>query len=99
VLVIRKDEQGSDIWDFRKNQSIHIPAYPTKVADVVGAGNTFCGAFVVTIDQGIKIAGTHGSATASYMVEQVGIPNGLPNRNDYHKRFDSIFEGIASVKT
>lgn len=54
-----------------------VPAYHEQVTDVTGAGNAFCGGFCVgwTLSGGDPIeACLYGAVSASFTVEQVGLP-------------------------
>ncbi|KAI9023689.1 Ribokinase-like protein [Phycomyces nitens] len=84
VLVVRASKYGtvslSDrhplswvpaYWDYRKPTDI------SRVRDVTGAGNGFCGGYAVgwvDTNGDIDKASLYGSVSASYMVEQVGVP-------------------------
>lgn len=76
VVVIRQGSQGSLILDRETGGLARVPAVPVKVLDPVGAGNAYCGGFLVgwsrTMD--IKTAGVYGAVAASFLVEQVGLP-------------------------
>jgi sugar/nucleoside kinase (ribokinase family) len=92
ILALRRGDQGADVWDLQQNQAVRVPAVPTTVVDTVGAGNAFCGALLVTLDQGLKHTAAHGVAAASYMVEQIGLPLHLPTPKEYQQRFDYAYE-------
>ncbi|MBC8171623.1 MAG: carbohydrate kinase family protein [Anaerolineae bacterium] len=92
ILALRRGDQGADVWDLQQNVAVHVPAVPATVVDTVGAGNAFCGALLVTLDQGLKRATAHGVAAASYMIEQIGLPLHLPAPEEYQQRFDYAYE-------
>jgi sugar/nucleoside kinase (ribokinase family) len=55
----------------------HIPALPVPVVDETGAGNAYCGGFVVGyVESGGKpeIAGQYGAVSATFALAQVGLP-------------------------
>ena len=87
MLVIRKGAEGVSVYDFPNGRAYHADALPANVVDVTGAGNAFSGAFVARLDDGIAQATCHGLAAAAYMIEQVGIPRGLPD--DYAERLNA----------
>ncbi len=76
VVVLRLGSEGSLVAQSGSTQAVHIPAIPTQVVDTVGAGNAFCGAFLVSWDQthDLARAAASGAAAASFLVEQVGLP-------------------------
>lgn len=90
VLSIRKGAEGAEIWDFRGGtaEGVRVPAVPTKIVDHTGAGNTFAGAVLARLDDGIDVAAAHGAAAASFMLEQFGNPFGLPDPDVYHERLN-----------
>ena len=66
ALVSRQDE----------GRVYRIPAVPVEVVDPVGAGNAFCGGFLVGwVESGdLRTAGLYGCVAASFAVQQVGVP-------------------------
>ena len=90
ILTIRAGADGAYVWDLPQNFGIHVPAYPTKVIDDVGAGNAFCGAFLARFENGLLEATYHAITVSSYLIEQIGIPQHLPERQDYEKRFQTV---------
>lgn len=97
VLALRRGPDGADVWDLRAGRGVHVPAVRTAVADVVGAGNAFCGALLARLDEGIGEAACHASAAASYMVEQIGLPPSLPDPRDYARRLGEAQAGMVSL--
>ena len=73
-VVIKCGRNGQYLWDKVGKQKWHIPAYPAKVKDVTGAGDTYCGGFLVGLDQtgDIVEAGLRGAISASIAVEGIG---------------------------
>ncbi|RLT44182.1 MAG: hypothetical protein DWI57_03455 [Chloroflexi bacterium] len=53
-----------------------IPVVPTHVVDVTGAGNSYCGGFLVGYAQTGDpwLAGLYGAVSASFTIEQFGLP-------------------------
>ncbi len=71
VVVIRQGKNGA-LAATNDGERLNIPAYPVKVANPVGAGNSFCGGFVVgwcnTHDLGLSTA--QGIVSASLIIER-----------------------------
>ncbi len=88
VLALRRGSAGAEVWDFRTQQAVRVPAVPTQVVDTVGAGNAFCGALLATLDQGVADAACQAASAASYMVEQFGLPSRLPDPAEAQRRVD-----------
>jgi sugar/nucleoside kinase (ribokinase family) len=76
LIVLRLGADGALIMAEPEGGMVHIPAVPVEVVDPVGAGNAFCGGFLVGwVETGDMItAGCYGSVAASFMVEQIGLP-------------------------
>jgi cytidine kinase len=98
ILALRRGDQGADVWNLEAETGVRVPAFPTQVIDTVGAGNAFCGALLVTFDQGMERAAAHGIVAASYLIEQIGLPPALPDRTDYQRRFEWVFERRTPLK-
>jgi sugar/nucleoside kinase (ribokinase family) len=74
VAVLRMGEKGSLI-STHQGDVIEIPACPVKeVVDVTGAGNAYCGGFIVGYTQtgDLQQAGRYGAVSASFALEQFG---------------------------
>ncbi|MCK4901285.1 MAG: carbohydrate kinase family protein [Anaerolineales bacterium] len=80
VVVIRLGAGGSLVLDSLRGKWARVPAVPIQVFDPVGAGNAYCGGFLVGWSQShdVKIAGTYAAVAASFMIEQVGVPSWRP---------------------
>lgn len=97
-LLIRRDENGADVWNLATERGIHVPAVKADVVDVVGAGNAFTGAFLAAIHTDLVTAASTASAAAAYMIEQVGMPESLPNPTDFAHRVGEAAVGITPLK-
>lgn len=84
IVVIKKGEHGAAL--LTKDSEFFVPAYPLEeVFDPTGAGDTFAGGFVGYLakcndvtDANLRRAVVHGSAMASFCVEDFSI-NALRN--------------------
>lgn len=74
IVVIKSGTKGQYLWDNISKKRWHIPAYPANVKDVTGAGDSYCGGFLVGMDitQDPLEAALHGSVSASITVEGIG---------------------------
>ncbi|MBN8636131.1 MAG: hypothetical protein J0M07_12460 [Anaerolineae bacterium] len=97
VLALRRGSAGADVWDFRSDEGVRVPAVPTTVVDTVGAGNAFCGALLATLDHGVEAAACQAVAVAAYMVEQFGLPDHLPEASDYAQRIAFARRGLTKL--
>jgi len=76
LITLRMGADGALIMEEAEAGIIHIPPYRVEVIDPVGAGNAFCGGFLVGLKEtdNLLIAGCYGAVAASFIVEQVGLP-------------------------
>jgi cytidine kinase len=97
LLALRIGAAGSRLVDCRRGEAFALPAVPTAVVDVTGAGNAYCGALLARLEDGLRIAGCHAAVAASYLLEQVGLPAHLPDPVDYRQRFDRTWAGSDTM--
>jgi sugar/nucleoside kinase (ribokinase family) len=77
IVALRQGEAGTLLYNAESSESVHISAVKTQVVDPTGAGNAFCGGFLVGWIQtgNLRTAGLYGTVAASFLVEQVGLPS------------------------
>ena len=63
AVISRSGDQGADL--FRQDVRIHSPAFPVAVCDTVGAGDTFDGAFIAAVLNGLSDAEALREANAA----------------------------------
>lgn len=93
ILVLRMGARGSLVLDGKNRKGFHVPAVEVKVVDPVGAGNAYCGSFLVgwAETHDILTAGLYGTVAGSFLVEQVGVPIITPRIiEEANKRLESI---------
>lgn len=73
-VVIKQGARGQLIWDNDAKRGWQIPAYPGRVKDVTGAGDAFCGGFLVGIakTEDPVEAALRGNVSASLAIEGSG---------------------------
>jgi sugar/nucleoside kinase (ribokinase family) len=76
VVALRLGAAGSLAVDGASRRVVRVPAVPVEVADPVGAGNAYCGGFLAgwAETHDLAEAGACGAVSASFVVEQVGLP-------------------------
>jgi sugar/nucleoside kinase (ribokinase family) len=74
IVGIKRGGAGVYLWDQVSRRRLHIPAFPARVVDVTGAGDAFCGGFLVGLREtgDILEAGLRGSVSASLAIEGAG---------------------------
>jgi cytidine kinase len=80
IAMLRMGAKGSLIGVRETNQIIYVPAVPVEVVNPIGAGNAFCGGFLVgfAADQDVVKSGALAAVSASFMVEQKHLPEITP---------------------
>lgn len=76
IVAIRMGADGS-IVATDQGECWQIPAVPpSRLTDVTGAGNAYCGGFLVGLVEGLSPleAALHGAVSASFALEQFGVP-------------------------
>jgi sugar/nucleoside kinase (ribokinase family) len=73
---LRRGANGAIVHRTDTGETWSIPAVETTVVDPTGAGNAFCGGFLAGWVQtgNLLTAGLYGVVAASFLVEQVGLP-------------------------
>ena len=58
---------------------IQVPTYPTEAVDPTGAGDAFCGGFLVGMAQtrDARQAALYGAVSASFIIEDFGVLHAL----------------------
>lgn len=74
VIVIKRGALGQLLWDQQSHRRWLVPAYPSRVRDPHGAGDAYCGGFLVGLSEtGDPLeAALRGSVSASIVVEGTG---------------------------
>ena len=99
-VVIRMAEQGIWVQDDEGNRW-RIPAVPTHVVDVTGAGNAFCGGLLAGLVEDLPFLETalRGLVGASFAIEQVGVPETLvPGSPEAFGRLDWARSHVQNMK-
>ena len=78
-VVLKLGARGQFVYDAGARRRWHVPAYPTRVVDVTGAGDAYCGGFLVGLaETGDPLeAALRGSVSASLTVEGTGALHAL----------------------
>jgi ribokinase len=74
VIVVKAGRQGSLVYDAQARRRWHVPAYPTEVVDVTGAGDAYCGGFMVGWQEtgDSLLAACYGAVSASFVLQGFG---------------------------
>ncbi|MGQ9908512.1 MAG: PfkB family carbohydrate kinase [Candidatus Flexifilum sp.] len=103
LVALRLGEDGSLIGrrTGAGDQILHVPAVPVpQIVDVTGAGNCYCGAFLVgwVRADDLRLAGAYGAVAASFTVEQVGaLDNARVDSAERDRRLRFALDRITEV--
>jgi sugar/nucleoside kinase (ribokinase family) len=77
IVTLRMGGDGSLVYRSVSRELQHIPVVPITIVDPVGAGNAYCGGFLVGwLETGdLRRAGQYATVAASFLVEQYGLPS------------------------
>lgn len=83
-------EEGARV--FNGTQTVSIPAHPVKAVSTLGAGDTFAGAFMYGITQGMSYqsAGELASLASAVLVQQAGPRLELEQLSEIKQRFKAL---------
>ena len=75
LVAIRMGAKGSMV-KASSGEGWLLPAVPTTIVDVTGAGNSYCAGFVTGLGDGLSSleAALRGVVSASFALEQLGLP-------------------------
>ena len=76
MVAIRMGARGSMVKT-ASGEGWILPAVPTNIVDVTGAGNSYCGGFVTGLGDGLSPldSALRAVVSASFALEQLGLPN------------------------
>lgn len=103
IAALRLGEAGSLVGQRTAtgDRILHVPAIAVpEVIDVTGAGNCYCGAFLVGwVRTGDLLqAAAHGSVAASFTIEQIGVlDNARVDAAERDRRYQAVLSQIAVV--
>ena len=71
VVVVKMGDQGSLVYDKRADRGFHVTVLPVEATDTTGAGDAYCGGFMVGYHQtGDALeAALHGTVSASHAIQ------------------------------
>ena len=74
LIVVKSGEDGQKLYNSDSKKKYHIPAFPSKLVDLTGAGDVFCGGFIAGLEKTNDPleAVLWGNIAASFAVEGSG---------------------------
>jgi sugar/nucleoside kinase (ribokinase family) len=100
LVVVKRGEQGQYLYDTAAKAKYDIPAYPSRMEDLTGAGDVFCGGFLMGYKRTYDPlqAVMYGNVAASIAVEGSGAfytRDVLPGLQQ--ARLESLGESVRKV--
>ncbi len=74
IVVIKLGSRGALVYERDTERRTHIPVYPARVVDTTGAGDSFCGGFMVGLartNDAVRAA-QFGAVSASFAIQAHG---------------------------
>lgn len=100
LILIKRGPQGCLLYERDAHRFSAIPAYPARIVDVTGAGDSFCGGFAVGLWQSgdPRRAALMGSVSASFAIEGYGALYALgASRHEAEKRLKVLARTVREV--
>ncbi len=74
IVVVKQGDHGAAVYDRKQDLFVELAPYPADVADLTGAGDSFCGGFTVGLleTRDAVQAALCGTVSASYIIEGFG---------------------------
>ena len=96
AVVVKLGAAGSLVVD-GDGEMTHVPAYPAAVVDPTGAGDAFCGGFLVGLREtgDLVRAALYGTVSASFVVEErSALPTFRFARSDAEERLPAVIDRV-----
>ena len=101
AAALRMGEAGSLVARRGQREAHYIPAVAVKdVVDQTGAGNTYCGGFLVGFcrEGDVALAGCYGAAASSFTLEQIGCARPPADLDrEWYRRLEEARRGVKTV--
>lgn len=100
AMVVKRGVRGAELLAKIGRGWQHVPIYPTTAVDPTGAGDAFCGGFLVGIARtGDPLqAALYGAVSASFLVQDFGVLHSLTvSPAEADKRLHALRESVLSA--
>jgi sugar/nucleoside kinase (ribokinase family) len=99
-VVVRRGGRGQMLHDSTAKKRWEIPAYPARLVDLTGAGDSFCGGFLFGYSTTFNPlqAVLHGNISASMTMEGIGAFHALETLPGLARaRLESLAAAVREV--
>jgi ribokinase len=93
VVVVKMGDEGSLVYESKRDRFYPIPVFETKVIDTTGAGDTYSGGFMAMYVRSGNLleAGLAGAISASFAIQDFGLTHMFSiGRTEAKRRFDTM---------
>jgi sugar/nucleoside kinase (ribokinase family) len=100
IVVIKSGTRGQLVYDAEARRKWHVPAYPARAKDVTGAGDAYCGGFLVGLagSNDAVEAAVRGAVSASVVVEGTGVLYALDSTPGLAEaRAQALRDGVRQI--
>jgi len=100
AVAIKMGDQGSFVFDAFSQKGFHVPAASVDVVDTTGAGDAFCGGFMVGyhLTGDALEAGLYGTVSASYAIQGYSAWDMLQaDYSDVHQRLSQLRSKVSQI--
>ena len=100
AVVVKIGARGSLVYNPQTDVLTHVPAYPCQAIDPTGAGDSFCGGFLVGLTEtGDPVqAARYGTVSASFVIEGFGSLYALNVTRQQAEERLATLRALVSVK-
>ncbi len=101
IVAVKMGSKGSVVYDSTSDRFYKIPIIPVEVVDTTGAGDAYCGGFMVGISESKDAleASLKATVSASFVVEGYGALHALNAKTEIaHQRLKQLRESIIEIK-
>lgn len=102
IVALRQGAAGSLVYDRETGYVWQVPAAPANVVDVTGAGNAYCGGFLVGWCEAQRVpqAAAQAAVSAAITIEQVGPPDITTDLLDNARgRVEAVLTEITEIES
>jgi sugar/nucleoside kinase (ribokinase family) len=101
VIAVKMGADGSVVHDARRHETVHVPAVPVDAVDPTGAGDAYCGGFVVGYCQSGNAleAALMAAVSASFVIEGFGALHALDvDHGEARRRLNDLRKRVRRVE-
>jgi ribokinase len=100
LVAVKRGSLGSLVYDHARDALWEIPAVPVPVIDTTGAGDAYCGGFLVgLVETGDAVeAGLRGAISASLAIQDYGAQAGMnPDRSEMEHHLRTLRGRVRQI--